>query len=234
MRRYRTFVSFSTAVVAALWRKKYGDKSGRVFCPDEKCSKGCRGVARRYRSRCDFTGWTFTLFDEAETRVFPAGCKYHFPIMRKSSGIPCRFVLSVARCGHRYVRFACSGTLSFHPLWNPPPPPSLQVSWNAHQHALDFTDNDIRNERFRYCQHSDRILLHVDRWLYPIDLILIGSKEKEREKKKSFFYFIDETDFYFKDLDGYVSLYETCDITKMVNNYIFLIKQNWASDHSII
>lgn len=39
--------------------------------------------------------------------------------------------------------------------------PPLQVSWNALQHALDFTDNDIRNERFRYCQHSDRILLHA-------------------------------------------------------------------------
>lgn len=210
-----------------------GIKAGAFFAP----TKNVRRVAEGLRDDIDLDAILqveHLRYSTKPRRECSAGCKYHFPIMRKSSGIPCRFVLSVARCGHRYVRFACSGTLSFHPLWNPPPPPSLQVSWNAHQHALDFTDNDIRNERFRYCQHSDRILLHVDRWLYPIDLILIGSKEKEREKKKSFFYFIDETDFYFKDLDGYVSLYETCDITKMVNNYIFLIKQNWASDHSIV
>lgn len=198
-----------------------GIKAG-TFLPRRKMLEGCRGVAKRYRSRCDFTG---------------EHLRYSTKPRRECSLLVANTISPL--CGNPVE----SRVVSFYPwhaadivtfdllaqgLYRPPTLyetyPPLQVSWNARQHALDFTDNDIRNERFRYCQHSDRILLHVDRCLHRIDLILIGSKvlwrekEREREKKRVSQRFEEIRWFYFRDyLDEYV-----CTLWKCLRRYVDL------------
>lgn len=111
-------------------------------------------VTERYRFPRDFAGPTFMLFGQSEGQVTEPLANTVAPLYENPVESPCRSVLSVPCCGHRYVRFACSETAV------PVPPDEtdpLQVSHNVRQHVLDFPDNDTRNEYSLYRRHSDRI-----------------------------------------------------------------------------
>ena len=140
------------------WGKKYGDKSGHVFAPTKNVG---RGVAEGLRNDIDL-----------DAILQGEHLRYSTKPRRECSLLVANTISPL--CGNPVE----SRVVSFYPwhaadivtfdllaqgLYRPPTLyetyPPLQVSWNARQHALDFTDNDIRNERFRYCQHFDRILL---------------------------------------------------------------------------
>lgn len=116
---------------------------------------------KRYRLPCDFTERTFMLFGRSREASVP--CRLQIPLRHYAeiqwNPVSFRFIRDTLRtslrsiCLLRDCRLILHGTDSLQ-IWEIP----SMGKWNVCQHVLDFSGNDTHNERFRYHQHSDRIL----------------------------------------------------------------------------